>query len=192
MLTINSGNIYVDGLDLNSISKASWRAKIGYVSQEPFIFNNTVAENIKIGKINATTDEIEISAQLAQASHFIKKLPDEFNTFIGKGGVGLSGGQKQRIALSQAFVKKPEILILDEATNGLDIQTENELFKSVKKSFANCLTILVTHRLSSLQNVDEIIYLKDGKISEFGSFESLYSKNGDFTNLINNNKTKYN
>lgn len=179
-----SGEIYIDEKRLSEMSRSAWRQKLGYVSQEPFIFHTSVKENIKIGKLHATDQEIQEAAKCAQADSFVSTLPAQYETLLGVGGVGLSGGQKQRIALAQAFLRRPDILILDEATSGLDSKTEAYVFKALREKFSNALIILVTHRLSSLQHADSILFMKNGNISETGSFDFLYQQKGDFRELI--------
>ena len=179
-----SGEIYVDNQSLSTISRKAWRQKTGYVSQEPFLFHASVKENIAIGMPEASDECVINAAKAAQADIFISALPHGYETLVGVGGVGLSGGQKQRIALAQAFLRKPDILILDEATSGLDSETETNVFKAIRREFSESLVILVTHRLSSLKNADRILFLECGNIVETGTFDELYQRGGLFRNLV--------
>jgi ABC-type multidrug transport system fused ATPase/permease subunit len=179
-----SGDTYIDGKALSTISRAAWRQRIGYVCQEPFIFHESVKENIKIGVPDASDDRVICAAKAAQADEFIVGLPNGYDTLIGLGGVGLSGGQKQRIALAQAFLRQPDLLVLDEATSGLDTETEARIFNALRQDFSDSLVILVTHRLSSLKNADQILYLEAGAILESGSFQGLYQRGGAFRELV--------
>lgn len=184
LLVPTSGDIYVDGKPLSSISRSLWRQRIGYASQEIFLFHASVKDNIKIGMPDASEENIISAARAAQADSFIAALPEGYDTLVGVGGVSLSGGQKQRIALAQAFLRRPDVLILDEATSGLDTGTEANVFEALRKAFRDSLVILVTHRLSSLRNADLILFLEDGAILESGTFDELYRGGGAFRALI--------
>jgi ABC-type multidrug transport system fused ATPase/permease subunit len=184
LLVPTSGEIYVDGKPLSSISRSAWRQRMGYASQEPFLFHASVKDNIKIGMPDASEENIIRAARAAQADAFIEALPEGYDTLVGVGGVGLSGGQKQRIALAQTFLRQPDVLILDEATSGLDTETEAKVFDALRKDFRDSLVILVTHRLSSLRNADLILFLEDGAILESGTFDELYRCGGAFRALI--------
>ncbi len=179
-----SGDIYIDGQALSSISRSAWRQRMGYVSQDPFLFHASVKDNIKIGMPKASDEDVICSAKAAQADAFIAALPNGYDTLVGVGGVGLSGGQKQRIALAQAFLRRPDVLVLDEATNGLDSETEARVFKALRQEFFGSLVILVTHRLSSLKNADWILFLEGGRMLESGTFDDLYQRGGAFRGLV--------
>ena len=179
-----SGDIYADDKPLSSISRKAWRQRTGYVSQEPFLFHASVKDNIKIGMPEASDESAYLAAKAAQADTFINDLPNGYDTLIGMGGVGLSGGQKQRIALAQAFLRRPDVLVLDEATSGLDAETETRVFEALRREFADSLIILVTHRLSSLKNADRILYLENGNILESGTYDDLYLRGGVFRDLV--------
>jgi len=179
-----SGDIYIDGQALSSISRSAWRQRMGYVSQDPFLFHASVKDNIKIGMPQASDEDVICSAKAVQADAFIAALPNGYDTLVGVGGVGLSGGQKQRIALAQAFLRRPDVLVLDEATNGLDSETEARVFKALRQKFFGSLVILVTHRLSSLKNADWILFLEGGRMLESGTFDDLYQRGGAFRGLV--------
>jgi ABC-type multidrug transport system fused ATPase/permease subunit len=179
-----SGDIFIDSQPLSLISRSAWRQRVGYVSQEPFLFHASVKENIKIGMPEASDDCVILAAKAAQADEFIVGLPNGYDTFIGLGGVGLSGGQKQRIALAQAFLRRPDLLILDEATSGLDTEAETKVFQALRREFSESMVVLVTHRLNSLKNADQILFLQDGTIVESGTFKDLYQRGGLFYDLV--------
>ena len=181
----SSGEIFINNEKLGSINRSVYRKRVGYVSQDTFVFNISIKENIKIAQPAASDQEVINAAKIAQLHSFICELPDGYNTVIGVGGVGLSGGQKQRLALARAFVRKPDILIFDEATSGIDAHMEVEILKSVRKNLSDAITIVVTHRLSGLKHVDHIYCLSGGKISESGTFDELCSQGGKFQSLIN-------
>jgi len=179
-----SGDMYIDGQGLSSVGRAAWRQRMGYVSQEPFLFHASVKENIKIGMPEAADECVIRAAKAAQADTFIAALPNEYDTLVGAGGVGLSGGQKQRIALARAFLRRPDVLVLDEATSGLDAETEARVFDALRQDFYESLVILVTHRLSSLKHADLILFLEGGSILESGTFDDLYQRGGVFRDLV--------
>ncbi|MDD3289195.1 MAG: ABC transporter ATP-binding protein [Alphaproteobacteria bacterium] len=182
--SLSVGSIEVDNVDLSEIGLAQWRSRIGYVSQETFLFNTSIAENILIGVPSAPRQEAVEAARLADAEGFIMALPDGFDTVVGAGGAGLSGGQRQRIALARALARKPDLLILDEATSGLDVESEAIIFKMLRKISEQMTVIIVTHRLDTLRLTDRILFLEKGKIVEEGSFEKLYSIAGSFRKLV--------
>ena len=179
-----SGDIYIDGQALSSISRTAWRRRMGYVSQEPFLFHASVKDNIKISMPAASDEDVICAAKAAQADAFIAALPNGYDTLVGMGGVGLSGGQKQRVALAQAFLRRPDVLVLDEATSGLDSETEARVFKALRQEFPESLVILVTHRLSSLKNADQILFLQGGAVLDSGTFEDLYHRGGAFRAMV--------
>ena len=159
-----------------------FRSKVGYVGQEPVLFNQTIKENILYGKPDATDEEIATALKNANATKIIERLPDGVNTLVGAGGGQLSGGEKQRIALARAFVKDPKILILDEATSALDRKNEKEVQEAIddfKNGDHNITTIIIAHRLSTIINSDKIIVLKEGKVVEEGSHRDLLSEHPD-------------
>lgn len=179
-----SGDIHIDDQTLSSISRSTWRKQIGYVSQESSLFHGSIKDNIKIGLPSATDEDVTRAAKAAQADAFIAALPSKYDTLIGLGGADLSGGQKQRIGLARAFLRRPDILVLDETTSGLDIETEARVFESLRQEFSNSLVILATHRLNSLKNVNLILFLEGGTIQESGTFDELYRRGGAFRALL--------
>ena len=159
------------------------RKSIALVSQEVYLFHGTIEENIAYGKTNASTFEIRNAAKLAEASYFIEKLPESYNTIVGERGQKLSGGQCQRIALARAILKDAPILILDEATASVDNETEAAIQRSLSKITFNRTTLVIAHRLSTIKNADKIIVLNEGKIVESGTHNYLLKKNGLYADL---------
>ena len=160
------------------------RSKIGVVTQESNLFDDTILENIKYGKENATMGEIEEAARTANIYDFICELPDGFNTVVGKRGTKLSGGQKQRIAIARALVRNPKILLLDEATSALDKKCEKTVQEALDKAREGRTTIIIAHRLSSIQTADVIVGIKDGRVIEMGTHSQLMSSKGLYYKLV--------
>lgn len=180
-----SGKILVDGIDLSSFRIRSWREHVGYVSQECFLFNSTVRENISSGRLGCSDEEIFQASKLAGAAEFINALPAGYETVVGEGGIALSGGQRQKIAIARVFVRNPGIIIFDEATSALDNESEHGVLDSLRKIARDKTILFITHRLSSL-NVADLIYVLDhGKVSEAGSYEQLITMHGVFWHLVN-------
>jgi ATP-binding cassette subfamily B protein len=170
---VNSGKIKVDGWDIREMNPQKLREKIAMVPQKNILFSGSVAENIRWGKENASTEEIEKAAEMAEAHAFIKAKPEGYEVFIGQGGVNFSGGQKQRISIARALVRNPEILILDDSTSAVDVATEARIKEELKK-YANGLTcILIAQRITSVMDTDKIIVLDHGEIVGIGKHEEL-------------------
>ena len=172
------GEILIDDIPFTKVNLKDFRSKVGYVGQEPVLFNQTIKENILYGKPDATDQEIATALKKANASKIVERLPEGINTIVGAGGGQLSGGEKQRIALARAFVKDPKILILDEATSALDRKNEKEVQEAIddfKNGDHNITTIIIAHRLSTIINSDKIIVLDQGKVVEEGSHQKLLS-----------------
>ena len=180
---IDSGRITVDGIDINDMSLYDLRRNIGSVAQDVFIFSGTVRENIAYGDFDATDEQIENAAKLANIHDFIVSLDNGYDTYVGERGVKLSGGQKQRVAIARAFLKNPPILILDEATSALDNVTEMQIQQALERLSAGRTTIVVAHRLSTVKNADEIIVFGDGGIEERGTHDELIAKHGIYAEL---------
>jgi len=156
------------------------------VSQEPFLFNVSIAENISYGKEDATVEEIEMAAKAANAHDFISELPDGYDTLVGDGGLQLSRGQKQRVAIARAIVKDPKILLLDEATSALDTDSEKIVQDALDKAREGRTTIIIAHRLSTIQTADMIIGIDNGCVIEMGSHNELMKKEGLYYKLVIN------
>lgn len=175
-----SGKILIDGVDLKELDISSFRKAIGFVSQDTFLFNDTVAANIGYG-FASSNDEIIEAAKAAHAHEFIIHLPDKYDTLIGDRGVKLSGGQRQRLALARAIVRQPQILILDEATSALDTESERMIQDSLEKLGKKYTIIAIAHRLSTIENADKIVVLEGGRLVEEGTHESLLKNEGYYS-----------
>ncbi|WP_283675896.1 ABC transporter ATP-binding protein [Clostridium perfringens] len=180
-----SGQIFIDDVDISTVSLKSLRENIGIVQQDVFLFTGTIKENIMYGNPNATDEEVIEAAKNACLHDFIMGLEDGYDTFIGERGVKLSGGQKQRISIARVFLKNPAILILDEATSALDNVTEYEIQKALEELSKDRTTLVVAHRLSTVKNSDEIVVLTDKGIEERGTHEELIKLGGVYSNLHN-------
>ena len=172
----SSGQIEIDGIDINDVDLRSLRAQIGLVPQETFLFGGSIRENIAYGRPNAKMADIERVAKAAYADNFINSLPDGYDTASGERGVKLSAGQRQRIAIARALLKDPRILILDEATSALDTESEHEVQDALDILMKGRTTFVIAHRLSTIQNADRILVLNEGKIVEDGSHKELLAK----------------
>lgn len=177
---VTSGRILVDGYDIRDAKIESLRKQMGIVSQETFLFNMTVKENIAFGKPNATISEIIEVAKIARAHDFIMGLPEGYDTIIAERGVTLSGGQQQRIAIARALLMDPRILILDDSTSSIDVDTEYEIQQALTVLLRNRTTFVVTQRLSTIRNADKIVVLQNGRVSEEGNHKSLMAKIGEY------------
>jgi len=174
------GAILVDGVDLNEYSMSSWRSRLGVVSQDTFIFNESILENIRYGKPDATEAQVRESAIAAQADQFIQQLPNGYHTVVGERGYRLSGGQRQRLALARSILKEPEILILDEATSALDSHSEHLVQQALKEFQRDRTVLVIAHRLSTIVNADQIIVLEQGKVVEQGTHQQLSNQGGKY------------
>ncbi|MCR8746654.1 ABC transporter ATP-binding protein [Romboutsia lituseburensis] len=180
---VNKGSISIGGVNIVDIKKEDLMSYITFVFQESKLFKSSIAENVKIGKNNATDEEIKKSLQIAQCNDIIEKMPDGINTRIGSKGVHLSGGEKQRIALARAILKNSPIVILDEATSSADAENEYLIQKAFEKLSKGKTVLLIAHRLSTVVNTDKIVVMKKGKIVEVGSHKSLLDKDGVYANM---------
>nr|WP_321223097.1 ABC transporter ATP-binding protein [uncultured Psychroserpens sp.] len=181
---VNEGHIAIDGQDIRSLTKHSLRSLMGLVTQDSILFNDTVKNNILIGKENATDEEIVEALQIANAWEFVKDLPKGIETNIGDSGGKLSGGQQQRLSIARAVLKNPPIMILDEATSALDTESERLVQDALEKMMKNRTSIIIAHRLSTIQNADEIIVMHKGEIAEQGTHNELIIKNGIYKKLV--------
>lgn len=174
----SEGNISIDGTDLRKMELSQVRATSAVVMQDVFLFSDTIEENIKMGKrYSMGLPEVKRAAKMAQAQNFIEKMDEQYNTVIGEKGVGLSGGQKQRISIARALSKKSPILVLDDSTSALDMETEHEIQKMLK-TITDSSKIIIAHRISAVRGADEIIYLDKGRIAERGTHEELLARRG--------------
>jgi ATP-binding cassette, subfamily B, bacterial MsbA len=177
----SSGRLLIDGVPLPEVNLAWWRNQIAVVSQEVYLFNASVAENITYGKLDATREELVEAARKAHAMEFIAELPEGFETIVGDRGIRLSGGQRQRLALARAFIRDPQILILDEATNSLDLISEEVVQDALQQFGRNRTVLIVAHRISTVQHADKIIVLDYGKVVESGTVTQLLAAGGLFS-----------
>nr|WP_153668235.1 ABC transporter ATP-binding protein/permease [Phyllobacterium sp. SYP-B3895] len=182
---IQSGSISVDGQDIRDVTQESLRAAIGMVPQDTVLFNDTIAYNIRYGRIAASDEEMRNAAELAQIGPFIQTLPDGYESMVGERGLKLSGGEKQRVAIARTILKAPPILILDEATSALDSATEHEIQSALDLVSRNRTTLVIAHRLSTVIGADEIIVLKDGVIAERGTHLTLLARGGLYASMWN-------
>jgi len=169
----SKGTIRVDGMDLKEACREDWNGMIAMVEQDSYLFNDSIFENIRYGKLDATEDEVFEASRLANAHDFIMSLPDKYHTIAGDRGIKLSGGQKQRISLARALIRDPEILILDEATSALDSESERLIQDSIEKLKKRKTLIIIAHRLSTISRADKIVMIENGEITEAGSHEEL-------------------
>lgn len=184
LLTPTEGNLLIDGAELKQEMIPAWRKSIGFVPQETFLFNGTIKENLLWAKQSATDVELWETLRLAAADDFVKEFAEALDTFAGDKGMRFSGGQRQRIALARAILRKPSLLILDEATSSLDTENEKKIQDAIRQLKGKMTIIIIAHRLSIIKDADEIILLEDGQIAERGTFKELVEKrNGKFLEI---------
>jgi len=180
----DAGRIYVDGHNIADVSLGSLRQAISVVFQDAGLFNRTIAENIRVGRPNATDEEVERAARLAEAHEFIVRKPEGYKFVIGERGASLSGGERQRIAIARAILKEAPILILDEATSALDPETESRIKRALDTLRKGRTTFIIAHRLSTVANADRILVLEEGRVVERGRYRELVAKGGLFARLV--------
>ncbi len=181
---VDHGVIEIDGVDIRRIRLEDLRKQIGVVPQEPVLFSGSIAENISYGKPGATFEEIVAAAKLANAHGFILAKPDAYDTLVGERGMGLSGGEKQRVAIARAILHDPAVLVLDEATSSVDVETEQQIQESIARLVEGRTTFAIAHRLSTLRDADRLVVLEGGRIVEVGTHDELLDMQGVFCELV--------
>lgn len=179
-----AGSVCVNGIDIRDLTLEALREIITVIPQETYLFHGSIRDNLKLARPGATDQEIEQALQYAQAVSFIQKLDRGLDTTVGENGVMLSGGERQRIALAQAFLKNPPILVLDEATSALDTENERKINEIVKEQRREKITVVIAHRLSSMQSADRIIFMKDGRVFQTGTYQELSQGCDAFIDLV--------
>jgi ATP-binding cassette subfamily B protein len=182
---VKSGRILVDGQDISEVTQKSLRAAIGMVPQDTVLFNDTIRYNIRYGRPDATDEEVEEAARMAQIHDFVMSLPNGYDSLVGERGLKLSGGEKQRVSIARTILKGPPILILDEATSALDSFTEHQIQAALKTVSENRTTLVIAHRLSTVVDADEIIVLDKGQVAERGTHEELLAESGIYAAMWN-------
>jgi subfamily B ATP-binding cassette protein MsbA len=181
---VQKGSIKIDGIDIKDFNLQSLRGLMGLVTQDSILFNDTIKNNLLLGKENASDEEIIEALKIANAYEFVKDLPDGINTNIGDSGNKLSGGQKQRLSIARAVLKNPPIMVLDEATSALDTESERLVQQALENMMQNRTSVVIAHRLSTIQKADTIVVMQKGEIVEQGTHEELLTKNGMYSRLV--------
>lgn len=181
----DQGEVLVDQVPVKKINLTSLRESIGFVPQDAFLFSDTIKNNIKIGRENATDQEVEDAAKSAYIFHNIDNFKNKFDTLVGERGVTLSGGQKQRISISRALIADPKILIFDDCLSAVDTETEEIILKNLENATKGKTTIIISHRASSVKNADHILILDDGKVIESGTHDELINIDGYYQDIYN-------
>lgn len=181
---VNKGKITVGGMDVSKIDPETLMSLYSIVFQDVTLFDNTVMENIRLGKKDATDEEVMAAARLANVTEFVEKLPDKWNSNIGENGCELSGGERQRISIARAFLKDAPIILLDEATASLDVENETAIQTALSRLIKDKTVLIIAHRMRTVSGADKIVVLKDGHVAEQGAPEALYKQNGIFTRML--------
>ena len=180
---INRGSVTIDGDDIRSVQKDSLRDQLGIVLQKTFLFSDTVRANIRFGRLDATDEEVEAAARLANADHFIRALPHGYDEPVSEGGTNLSIGQRQLLAIARAALANPRLLVLDEATSSVDTRTERDIQTALISLMEDRTSFVIAHRLSTVRDADQILVVQDGEISERGTHDELRELDGFYEHL---------
>ena len=181
---VKSGSIRIDGIDVRRQKLAPLRSHLGYVPQETFLYSDTLTDNIRFGRPDESQEKVEQAAHVAQADEFIEHMPYGYETVVGERGLGLSGGQKQRVSIARAVLIDPSVLIMDDSTSAVDMETEYEIQQQLKSVLKGRTTFIIAHRISSVKNADQILVLKDGKIAERGTHQQLLEQKGIYYGMV--------
>ena len=187
---VTDGDIRIDGQNVRHVTQRSLRQQVGVVQQDVFLFADSILNNIRCGKPEATEEEVIRAAQLAEIYDDIRAMPDGLETYVGERGTLLSGGQKQRISIARIFLKNPPVLILDEATSALDSVTEARIQGAFDRLARGRTTLIIAHRLSTIRSADRILVIQDGVIAEQGSHQELLARNGVYATLYRTQNLK--
>jgi ATP-binding cassette subfamily B protein len=186
---IESGSIEIDGVDIKNLRLSDLRSNVSLAFEESFLFSNTARENISLGLDDASQEEIEDAALIARAHDFISQLPESYETKVGERGYGLSGGQRQRIALARAILRKPRVLILDDALSAVDASTEEEIRNELNQVMSNMTTLIITNRVPTIELCDEVVFLENGKVKAQGKHQELMESVDTYKSLFLENQT---
>ena len=180
---IDSGEILLDGININELDKSSIRGNLSVISQNAYIFNMSIMDNLKVVKMDASEEEIKEACHLAYLDEFIESLPEKYNTIVGEGGVTLSGGQKQRLAIARALLLKTEILLFDEATSALDNETQSKIQQAINNLKGEYTILIIAHRLSTVMDCDKIFVIEDGTVESVGKHHELMKNSKTYQKL---------
>jgi ABC-type multidrug transport system fused ATPase/permease subunit len=180
----DEGSIEIDGVDLRSIQRDSFLDQIAVVTQDPFLFDTTIRDNIRYGRLDASEEEMFAAARAAHVDEFVDQLPEGYDTQVGEFGTLLSGGQRQRITIARAIMKNPAILVFDEATSSLDAKTERTVQDAIDTLRGKRTVFVVAHRLSTIRNADRIVVLEQGRVSQQGTHEELLAESGLYREFV--------
>ncbi|MGE3853636.1 MAG: ABC transporter ATP-binding protein, partial [Planctomycetota bacterium] len=180
---VTGGAIRVDGVDVREARMTALRQRIALVSQDVYLFHGTIQENIAYGTPDAPLERVIEASRLARLDHFVETLPEGYRTVVGERGIRLSGGQRQRLSIARAILKNAPVLVLDEATSSVDTETEREIQQNLARIAAGRTALVIAHRLSTIRHADRIIVLRDGRVAEVGSHDSLVAMGGTYADL---------